>query len=333
MENPNQHITEDLLGKFLARETDAQESALVNDWLGQNEQNKKELANFAFIWEQTQNLKQETQVDVDLAWNKVKTKIQKPKEAKVIPLYPKKVWSPARIAASITIFVAAALMILLFTQKDVELLTLQTTQNTLQQTLPDGSTVFLNKNTKLTYPSDFEGDTREITLSGEAFFDIKRDESKPFIIHANGTDVKVLGTSFNVKAYDKNVRVNVESGKVQFIAKKQKTILEKGEEAEFEAEKDTIVKQLSYNKNAIAYKTKTYIFEDTSLENVIKILSEGYEAEIKIRNSAIKTCRLTTTFENESLPNALNVIAETLNLQVSKEGNKYTLDGQGCNQN
>ncbi|MFN3850091.1 MAG: FecR family protein [Spirosomataceae bacterium] len=333
MENPNQHITEDLLGKFLARETDAQESALVNDWLGQNEQNKKELTDFAFIWEQTQNLKQETPVDVDLAWNKIKTKIQKPKETKVIPLYPKKVWSTARIAASITIFVAAALMILLFTQKDVELLTLQTTKNTLQQTLPDGSTVFLNKNTKLTYPSDFEGDTREITLSGEAFFDIQRDESKPFIIHANGTDVKVLGTSFNVKAYDKNVRVNVESGKVQFIAKKHKTILEKGEEAEFEAEKDTIVKQLSYNKNAIAYKTKTYIFEDTSLENVIKILSEGYEAEIKIRNSAIKTCRLTTTFENESLPNALNVIAETLNLQVSKEGNKYTLDGQGCNQN
>ncbi|MCU0323856.1 MAG: FecR domain-containing protein [Spirosomaceae bacterium] len=333
MENPNQHITEDLLGKFLARETDAQESAMVHDWLAQNKQNQKQLADLAFIWEQTQNLKQETRVDIDLAWSKVKTKIQKPNEAKIIPLLAKRVWSPARIAASITVFVSAVLMILFFVKKEVELLTIQTGKNTLQQILPDGSSVFLNKNTKLTYPSDFEGDTREITLLGEAFFDIQRDESKPFIIHASGTDVKVLGTSFNIKAYDKNVRVNVESGKVQFIAKKHKTILEKGEEAAFEAEKDTILKQPIYNKNAIAYKTKTYVFEDTSLENVIKILSDGYEAEIKIRSSAIKTCRLTTTFENESLPNALNVIAETLNLQVSKEGNKYTLDGQGCNQN
>lgn len=331
METPNQHITEDLLGKFLARETDAQESALVNDWLDKNEQNKKELADYQVIWDKTKELKQEQTVDVDLAWNKVKSKMQHPKEAKVIPMYPKKVWSPARIAASITLIIATGLLVLLLTNKKTELLTIQTNRNTIQQTLPDGSVVFLNRNTKISYPSDFDGNTREISLSGEAFFDIQRDESKPFIIHANGTDVKVLGTSFNVKAYDKNVRVNVESGKVQFASKKQKTILEKGEEAAFEAENDTIIKQLTYNKNAIAYKTRTYIFEDTSLENVINILSEGYQADIKIRNSALKTCRLTTTFENESLPNALNVIAETLNIKISKEGQKYLLDGQGCN--
>lgn len=329
--NEKQPITEDLLGKLLAQETDVQESALVEDWLKQDKNHQKELEDYQFIWQQVASLKEEKPVDVDLAWNKVKNKIAAPKEIKVIEFKPKKqaFFTPLRIAASITLLLAGILALFL-SRKETEIISLKTTNQTLEQTLPDGSVVCLNTNTNLSYPADFEGDTREIKLSGEAFFKVQRDENKPFIIHANGSDIRVLGTSFNVKAYTKNVKVSVESGKVEFKHEKKQTLLVKGEEAQFEAEKDTIRKAAILDKNTYAYKTKTFVFEDSSLEHVIKVLSENYHTKIILQNNSIKTCRLTTTFTNETLPNALNIIAETLNLKVTPEGEKYLIDGAGC---
>ncbi len=329
--NEHQPITEDLLGKFLAQETDAQESALVENWLKQDKNHQKELDDYQFIWQQVASLKEEKTVDVDLAWNKVKNKITAPNEAKIIEFTPKKqvFFTPIRIAASITLLLAGMLALFL-SKKETELVSLKTTNQTLEKTLPDGSVVFLNANTNLSYPTDFEGDTREINLSGEAFFKVQRNENKPFIIHANGSDIRVLGTSFNVKAYTKNVKVSVESGKVEFKHEKKQTLLVKGEEAEFEAEKDTIKRAFILDRNTFAYKTKTFVFEDSSLEHVINVLSENYQTKIILKNNNIKTCRLTTTFTNETLPNALNVIAETLNLKVTPEGEKYIIDGNGC---
>lgn len=334
---PNQPITEDLLGKYLAQETDAQESALVEDWLRKDQKNQKELNDYQFILAQIANSKSENSdeqvvVNVDAAWKKVKAKMEPNPNQKNIKAKQSKLlfFTPVRIAASITLLLAASLAILFIRKKEPDIITLKTQNQTLEQKLPDGSVVFLNSNTQLSYPTDFEGDTREINLSGEAFFNVKRNEQKPFIIHANGTDVKVLGTSFNVKAYTTNVKVSVESGKVEFKHKKQKTLLVKGEEAEFEAAKDTIKKAILTDKNIFAYHTKTFIFENSSLEHVLTVLSESYHKKIVLKNNAIKSCRLTTTFNNESLPNALNVIAETLNLKVIIEGEKYIIDGTGC---
>lgn len=331
--NEKQPITEDLLGKLLAQETDAQESALVENWLKQDKSHQKELDDYKFIEQQIGSLKEDKTVDVDAAWNKIKSKIAVPKEGKVIEFKPKKktFFTPIRIVASLTLLLAGILAIFL-NKKDNEIISLKTTNQTLEKTLPDGSVVFLNMNTNLSYPADFEGNTREIKLSGEAFFKVQRDESKPFIIHANGSNIRVLGTSFNVKAYTKNVKVSVESGRVEFKHEKKQTFLVKGEEAEFEAEKDTIKRAATLDKNTFAYKTKTFVFEDSSLEHIIKVLSENYHTKIVLQNNNIKACRLTTTFNNETLPNALNVIAETLNLKVTPEGEKYIIDGKGCDE-
>ncbi|GGD83252.1 anti-sigma factor [Emticicia aquatilis] len=334
--NTNQPITEDLLGKYLAQETDAQESALVETWLKKDVANQKEFDDYSYILAQiaiskAENPAEQINVNVDAAWKKVKSKMQPAVMPQVVAMKPTKqiFFTPIRIAASITLLLAGILALFL-SRKEPEIISLKTTQNTLEQTLPDGSVVFLNANTNLSYPAGFEGDTREINLSGEAFFKVQRNESKPFIIHANGSDIRVLGTSFNVKAYTKNVKVSVESGKVEFKHEKKQTLLIKGEEAEFEVEKDTIRKAVMLDKNTFAYKTKTFVFEDASLEHVINVLSENYHTKIILKNNNIKSCRLTTTFTNETLPNALNVIAETLNLKVTPEGEKYIIDGDGC---
>ena len=336
--NEQQPITEELLGKYLAQETDAQESALVEAWLKKDVANQKEFDDYKYILAQIAISKAEKpaeqiNVNVDAAWKRVKSQMQPAVMPQVVAMKPTKqiFFTPIRIAASITLLLAGILALFL-SKKEPEIISLKTTQNTLEQTLPDGSVVFLNANTNLSYPSDFEGNTREINLTGEAFFKVQRNESKPFIIHANGSDIRVLGTSFNVKAYTKNVKVSVESGKVEFKHENKQTLLVKGEEAEFEAEKDTIKKVVMLDKNTFAYKTKTFVFEDSSLEHVINVLSENYHTKIILKNNNIKSCRLTTTFTNETLPNALNVIAETLNLKVTPEGEKYIIDGDGCGQ-
>jgi ferric-dicitrate binding protein FerR (iron transport regulator) len=326
---------EDLLGKYLAQETDGHENALLEKWLQENEDNQKELNDYAFIWDKTGGFKKNKTliVDVDAAWLKVKSKIDSSKETKTASFQPapkQKRFFTIGIAASITILLTIGILTYLLKSSSPENISLKTAKNSLQQTLPDGSIVFLNANTTFTYPEDFEGDLREVSLSGEAFFNIKREEEKPFIIHANGSDVKVLGTSFNIKAYDKNVEVSVETGKVEFTHKKKATLLTAGEQAIFEAERDTIKKQITLDKNAFAYKTRIFIFENSSLEHIVKVLAEGYHVSISLKNNRIKSCRLTTKFDNETLPNALNIIAETLNLTVSSKGDKYLIDGEGC---
>lgn len=330
--NEKQPITEDLLGKFLAHETDAQESALVEKWLKKDKKNQKELDDYKFIWQQTIKEKDEIPVNIDAAWNKVKLKMDLPKESKIVTFTAAKqvFFTPSRIAASITLLLSACLIAILLSQKNTEIISLKTTNYTLEKKLPDGSIVFLNNNTTLSYPADFQQDIRELNLNGEAFFKVQRDESKPFVIHTNGSEVKVLGTSFNVRAYDKNVKVSVETGKVQFKNKAKQMLLMQGEEAEFVADKDTIKRTLAIDKNVIAYKTKVFVFENSSLEHIIKVLSESYHTKILLKNNNIKTCRLTTKFENETLPTALNIIAETLNLYITAEGEKYIIDGEGC---
>lgn len=326
---------EDLLGKYLAQEADADENALIEKWLQESEENQKELNDYTFLWNKTREFEEDKSqiVDVDAAWLKVRSKMGSPKEAKVISLKPapkQNRFFTIGIAASITILLTVGVLAYLFRNPSPEIISLKTTQNTLEQRLPDGSLVFLNANTILTYPEDFKGDMREINLSGEAFFDIKRDETKPFVIHANGSDVMVLGTSFNIRAYSKNVEVSVETGKVEFKNKTKTTLLIAGEKATFEVETDTIKKQLVLDKNAFAYKTKVFVFENSSLEHIAKVLEEGYHVSISLKNNRIKSCRLTTKFDNETLPDALNIIAETLNLTVSSKGERYIIDGQGC---
>jgi transmembrane sensor len=204
---------------------------------------------------------------------------------------------------------------------------LETQEKTTEQLLPDGTKVFLNHNTTLSYAEDFGEETRTVILKGEAYFDVKRDENHPFVIQANGTEVRVLGTSFNVRAYDTKVNVAVTSGKVQFSTPKAKTLLVKDETATAQA--DTIIKLPAVDLNAMAYRTRVFVFDRTNLGDVVASLREGYQTDIQL-TGRLRNCQLTARFERESLDATLSVIAETLNLQVTRKGKTILLDGQGC---
>jgi ferric-dicitrate binding protein FerR (iron transport regulator) len=207
-------------------------------------------------------------------------------------------------------------------------LQLATTDNTREEILPDGSKVFLNYNSSLTYPQRFDEGERKVTLKGEAFFDIQPDAAHPFIIDANGTEVKVLGTSFNVKAYAKEpVRVDVETGRVSVTKGETNIKLSKGESAV--VVKDT-VKSVLPDLNKMGYRTQVYDFVATDLEDVVSSIRNGYHIDLRLSDEKTAQCRLTIRFEKEPVDATLGVIAETMNLKIRKEGEIYWLDGNSC---
>ncbi|AXE19719.1 iron dicitrate transport regulator FecR [Runella rosea] len=351
--NSNVHIPDDLLARYVAGETTPDETRQVKAWLGQSAGYEEELLRFQKIWEAAEIIKPVAEVNVDAAWKKVSSRFtvqpaindsevtiqnQLPftthkNDDAVRPLRSGK--SPSnfrfwRAAASILIVMGLGWLGYRFFEKANEPAianVLKTQQKTTEQTLPDGTKVFLNQNTTLSFTDDFGQDTRTVVLKGEAYFDVKRDENRPFIIQANGTEVKVLGTSFNVRAYDQKVNVAVTSGKVQFSTPRAKTLLVKNETATAQA--DTIIKLPVVDLNAMAYRTKVFVFDKTNLGDVVASLREGYQTDIQL-SGRLKNCQLTARFERESLDATLSVIAETLHLQVTRKGQTILLDGQGC---
>lgn len=205
-----------------------------------------------------------------------------------------------------------------------------TTNQKQTRTLPDGTIVTLNRGSRLSYPQAFSGDSREVTLTGEAFFEVTPDPAKPFRINAKGTTVQVLGTSFSVRAYDENVKVAVQTGKVKFTAKQKEVILIKNETAAFDAAGDTIRKLPKLDANLFAYKTGQLKFKNERLGDIVQTISDVYQADVRLGNPRLQNCRLTVGFSNENLDHVLLVTAESLKLKVRREGERYILDGQGC---
>jgi len=206
----NSHVDYDLLAKYFAGETSTSESEEVEGWIGESDDNWAEFQRLNKVWEKA-NKSEQPEFASDKAWKKIDSRLEiekRPSNFRKFPLL---------IAAALIGLVAVSLVYKSFLAGDyVEQMVLETTSETKELTLSDGSIVFLNEASNLEYPSIFRGDERVVSLSGEAFFEISKDPAKPFIINANGSVVKVLGTSFNVQAERNTVVVSVETGKVEF---------------------------------------------------------------------------------------------------------------------
>ncbi|MGO4770381.1 FecR family protein [Flavobacterium sp. W22_SRS_FK3] len=201
--------------------------------------------------------------------------------------------------------------------------------------LPDGSTILLNENSSVQYNQDsFNDKTREVTLSGEAYFDIKRNITKPFIVHTGKVQTKVLGTAFNINAYksSKNIQVTVTRGKVQvgdldriygIITPNQQIVVNKS----------TLVHEQNNVNAAIAveWKSNYLILDDLNMKEAVTMISEKYKVKILLSNEKIKNCRITASFLNEEdLDHVLKVICSVIETNYHNENGVITLDGKGC---
>lgn len=245
---------------------------------------------------------------------------------------------PLRIAVGIAASLIFILGITWLNWPEPELKTIsESTQGSNREVvLPDGTTVHLNNNSSLSYREDFNSIDRKLELNGEAYFEVARDESKPFIVESGNSTTTVLGTSFNIRNRDieNDIVITVTHGKVSFASHnnqlQEQIFLTADQMASYSKKENVITKGEAENRNNLFWQTGSLQFNSASVSQVIEDLQIAYGCNVKVGNSDILTCPFTGNFENESIENIMQVLAFSLNLKVNKTQNSYELIGKGC---
>ncbi|MFN8888854.1 MAG: FecR family protein [Cyclobacteriaceae bacterium] len=251
-----------LIANVLAGEATASEQQEVEQWISQSEENRIYFNNIKLIFDSAANATVSEKFDEDAAWLNVKSKLnaQQP-SGKTRTFYFD--W---RIAAAIAMIIGVSGLFYLVGEKENQVVTIASTIGTQNDTLPDGSRIFLNKKSEVSFSFHSGSGQRKVKLNGEAFFSVKHEEEKPFIIEADEILVRDIGTEFNLKAYpDKDtIEIVVTEGEVQFYTLKNAGLnLKAGESALYLKSRKEFQRLLKADTNVLAYKTKVFNFRNT----------------------------------------------------------------------
>lgn len=327
----DRNIIEALLDRYLKGETSQEENELVENGLEENNNPHSEWQRF--------NKSRKDQWLADL-FAQIQDSI-KANDPKIIAMPQRKhLWR--RIAAVAAVLAVFSMVYLEWPalqnrRHPVQLTALTVPLNQQKQiTLADGSHVWINASSKLKYPQQFNGKTREVYLSGEAYFDVQHDASKPFIIHTGKTVTTVLGTAFDIKE-DKTkhtIVVTVTRGKVSVAnGKKLLGVITPNQQISFNV-LDSKAFQTEVDANqAIAWQKNELHFEDITFAEAALQLQQRFHVKINFSNDKIKDCRFTgTALKGEKLDKILKVVCAFNNaIYQTKTDGSIMIDGAGCN--
>lgn len=316
--NREQNSIDELLVKYLLGEADAQEHLALQQWRAARAENEKYYADFKTIWEQSKALEAKSSINEDAAWERMKQRIASGAAEKAVPKRIALSWKPwARIAAILLVCIGG---FYIFTYRSDEMILVESGAAIKVQTLPDGSVVTLNKNASLSYPENFDRQSRNVSLKGEAFFNITPNKQQPFIIAANDVQIKVVGTSFNVKMAKENTEVIVETGIVEVSKHEHIVRLNPKEKAVVATTSEQPVKEAATDLLYNYYRTNSFECKNLPLWRVVDALNEAYGSHIEIQNPEIRELHFRTNLINQSLNDNLEVIKETLGITVEQKG-------------
>lgn len=190
-----------------------------------------------------------------------------------------------------------------------------------QVMLPDGSKVWLNAESTIKFSVPFPKSSRDVDLKGEAFFDVTKNPERPFVVHSGKVDVKVLGTRFNYKAFDedKNIEVVLEEGKIALKTSlgTTETIMKPGDRAVIEKESgEASITNQKIGKYT-AWHTGKLVFDNTPMSEVAQMLEHWFGVEVIVQNPDILNYRFTTTFENESLFQVIELLGLSSPIKIT----------------
>ncbi len=316
-----------LIHKRLTAQLSSEEAQELDLWLESNPEHRVLYETTAKSWEQSQEYKADYQPDTTSEWNKLNEKID---AGKVVRMPARRRWIAA--AAAVLMLAGGAFWWLNNMAATPEIwVEIQTNEAAKEVTLPDGSSISLNKNTTLAYRENFADHAERIVkMTGEAFFDVTKN-TKPFIIQTDHANVRVLGTSFNVKSDADDTQVTVQSGKVQVTdkAETQRAILQKGQKATAD-KSGKIQKSTSKSLNELAWKTRKLDFDGTPLEDVVRDLETYFNLEIdatQLKNNCLHSGDVIKGDKIEDVLNSLKILHQ---IKFSKTAKGYTISGGNC---
>jgi ferric-dicitrate binding protein FerR (iron transport regulator) len=311
----------------------------INSYVELSPENRIYFQEIKNIWELTHPVFDSNDIDVGKAYKKVMAEAKKKKT--VMKLNHKKVFTYwGRVAAAVLIPVIALSVFLHKTSQNKSQMEV-TYQKIFSQNgttseiiLPDGSVVYLNAGSSLQYPTNFNENRRNVNLEGEAYFQVRKDAQKPFIVHTQKMNIEVLGTKFNVSAYSdlSEIKTTLEEGKVKVIIsgedKEDNYYLDPNEELSLNVETGDITKKQVDASDIKEWFQGNLVFKSALLSDALKQIARKYNVQIDSQTAEIAHKRLTVRFESEENLNDIFSVLQSIvpDLVVDKRGNRYRVD-------
>ncbi len=322
MRKEQKNIDETLLLKVIDNTADEKEMNLFTDWYNSAKENAKH-------FEQLKKVSQLSSVDrnsLQKNWTAVKAKYESGAD---IPDYIElpglkrrtsifKMQSFIRVAAMLVILFGIPILLYNIVYNPKQLLVSGEDLNRNEPyRLADGSLVYLNGKSNISFSTKFGTKNRELTLNGEAFFEVQPNKEIPFIISTNSTKVKVVGTSFNVFSdQSEQVQIAVVEGVVEFFTEEKQNLvtLNAGEQGTYSPVSRSIEKESIGDPNFIAWKTGILYFDETPIHEVFQLLNDHYSRVMVFEDTNDEKVTLTTTFRNQTLDDVLDELNFLLNI-------------------
>lgn len=322
---------DDLLAKQLAGENSPEEAATVQAWLAESPENQQYFAGLQQLWNDVPSAATPPPraVDTEAALLRVKDQLRVQPRARIVSM-----GSWMRWAAAAAVLLAVVAVWLLRPAAETEQPDIAALTSPRTDTLTDGSVVTLNRRSAIVAARGFNRHERRLRLQGEAFFQVKPDAQRPFVVEADAVEIKVVGTAFNVDERSRpgQVVVSVTEGKVQVAAAGQSLLLQPGERAVYTTTDHSLTRLTDTpDPNDLAYKTRVFHFVGTPLRDVVAQLSTVYGADISLKNKDLENCPLRADYNNLPLEAVLERLAEAFSLHIEYvNGGQIVLDGEGC---
>ncbi|WP_020402658.1 FecR family protein [Gracilimonas tropica] len=335
-----------LLSKYITGECSASEKKQVEKWAYQSPGNREYLEDLKKIWSYSGQKNYSSELfNTEMDWTVLKNRIED--EALVGNIKTTASRSKFSLNSTWSVLMRVAAIFLIsglfgfYTFKSIYVPVPEVQETVLRDifmpkgkrggvTLSDGSKVFLNADSRITIPTVFTGNVREVYLEGEAYFDVVENPNRPFIIKTRGAVVQVLGTSFAIRNYsdDKTVRTVVEDGVVSFKAEGAQTndgvILTKGKLGKLDLNsKRMITEEVNDLDIYLSWKEGNLKFDDTKMTEVAKQLERRYDIKVEMSNESIGDLHLTAELRSRSMDNVIHTIATSLDLDYVIDQQKH----------
>lgn len=319
-------MSDDLLVKYLLRETTPGEGRQVEAWIAETPGNQRYFEHFKLIWDSSRELATQSTVSEEDAWQRFRNRVKTGNSSGTGKLRSMSQHINAwRVAAMLVATAGILAMIYFFSGNGNTPVVLAAANTSEVDTLPDGSVITLNKHSSLSYQGAYNKKERNVELNGEAFFKVAHNKSKPFVVHVNGLTVTVTGTSFNIKTVDGKTEVIVETGSVQVSNGRQTIALTPKQKVVAGSEADSLMKEVVTDQLYSYYRDKVFVCDNTPLWKLVEVLNEAYDANIVIQSKEKRNLPLTATYNNESLDKVLELVAQTLDLTVTPDNSRIIL--------
>jgi ferric-dicitrate binding protein FerR (iron transport regulator) len=332
LKNDAQHIDR-LIAKYLAGEISREEEDQLTTWIKSAPDHEKYFGDLLFVHNKAISSHKVSRVNPEKAWDLLQLKMDEMENVSATKVKKRTLKTWAGIAASILVLVGSVSIFFFLTDRNnpVQTATVMSADSIVNQMIDEDMQVVLNRHSqvKLVYTRQ----NKEVQLTGEAYFKVENSENKPLLVEADGVYIEDIGTAFNVKALPGSnwVEVYVESGKVKFFTPSNEGILlQAGETGRYEKASDSFSVWKTQNLNTVAYTTKIFVFTGDRLADVVSVLSDVYSEQIALSNPQLADCTISVSFHNETLPNIMDIIAETLDLQLVITDAGYVLQGDNC---